>query len=141
MDPRNNPQKPLEAKGGSPDPETLKRVKELFLLFAHAISATKLFPAHHASVINFQEELYDKLTKFLEEHEELNIGIQENAFTYEGEIAYRDENILKSLPYLFFKDGMHKLTFLRDLDKAELLHKVKNLFGRQRIAPLCYQVS
>ncbi len=121
MDPINNPQKPLEAKGGSPDPETLKRVKELFLLFAHAISATKLFPAHHASVINFQEELYDKLTKFLEEHEELNIGIQENAFTYEGEIAYRDENILKSLPYLFFKDGMHKLTFLRDLDKAELL--------------------
>jgi hypothetical protein len=64
MDPINNPQKPLEAKGGSPDPETLKRVKELFLLFAHAISATKLFPAHHASVINFQEELYDKLTKF-----------------------------------------------------------------------------
>ncbi len=121
MDPGRNSQKSLEAKGGSPDPETLKRVKDLFSLFAHAISATKLFPAHHASVISFQDELYDKLTKFLEEHEELNIGIEENAFTYEGEIAYRDDNILKSLPYLFFKDGMHKLTFLRDLDKAELL--------------------
>jgi HEAT repeats len=102
-----------------PDPETLARVKDILILFAHTISAMKLFPSHHASVASFQDELYTKIQKFLADHWELELRIDENAFRYKGEIVYQDENIIKSLPYVFFKDGLYELAFLRDMDKEE----------------------
>jgi len=120
MDIKNNPRNLPGISEEILDPKTLERVKEIFLLFAHAISAMKLFPPHHSTVLKFQDDLFEKLKKFLDENWELKIKIEENAFVHGAEIVYRDDNLIKSLPYLFFKDGMYALTFLRDLDRNEL---------------------
>jgi len=121
MDSPKNDRDLVEEMVAPPDKETLERVKELVAGLAHTISAMKLFPSHHATVLNFQDELFGKLEKFLNEHHELELGIGENTFTFEGETVYVDENIVKSLPYMFFKDGMQMLAFLKDVDKEELL--------------------
>jgi len=102
------------------DPKAIERIKEIFLLLAHAISAMKLFPSHHSTVLKFQDDLFEKLKSFLDENWELEIRIEEDAFVHGTEIVYRDDNLIKSLPYMFFKDGMFALTFIRDLDRDEL---------------------
>jgi len=105
---------------GSPDLKTLASVKDILAVLAQTISHMKLYPSHHSSVIRFREQLMDKLTAYFVDADELEVEIQQNTFLFEGETVYRDENVLRSLPYLFFKDGMKKLAFLQGLDVEEL---------------------
>jgi HEAT repeat protein len=105
---------------GSPDPKILASVKDIVALLAQTVSHMKLYPSHHSSVTHFRELLMDKLTAYFRDADELEIEIQQNSFLFEGETVYRDENVLRSLPYLFFKDGMKKLAFLQGLDSEEL---------------------
>jgi len=119
-DDREVKSRPSGGRDDRPDAETLGQVKDILTVFAHTISAMKLFPAFHSSVLSFQDELFDKLCAFLERHWELEVRVEENAFRYKDELAYQDADILKSLPYVFFKDGLMELAFLRDLEKDEL---------------------
>lgn len=96
------------------------KVKEILQFFANTISAVKLFPSEHATVKKFTEELSQKLDHFLEEHWKLELGVEEHCFTYEGEVVYEDTHPVKSFPFFFFKDGMQKLFFYKDLDKEEV---------------------
>jgi DNA-directed RNA polymerase subunit F len=111
---------PLSGGGETADAKTVAAAKEALALFAQTVSHMKLYPASHSSVANFRNQFFARLSKFLDENDELEIDIQQNAFLYGGEVIYLDENVLRSLPYLFFKDGMKKLAFLRGLDLEEL---------------------
>ncbi len=101
-------------------PEQLAQVQEILQLLGHTVSAMKLFPLDHASVKKFVDDLWEKLKGYLETYWKLEIGIEENAFTFEGNVVYQDLNPMKSLPFLFCKDGMQMLFFYRDLDREEL---------------------
>jgi len=130
MDIDKNGRTQADEEDERPDPETLSRVKDILTLFAHTISSMKLFPPHHSSVLSFQDELFHKIQNFLEEHWELEVHIEENAFRYKGELVFKDEDVLKSLPYVFFKDGLYELAFLRDMEKDEFatfLDTIKNV--------------
>jgi hypothetical protein len=107
--------------GDRPDQKTVDRVKDVFLFFNHTLSAMKLFPDSNASVAGFRDDLFNRLTDILDLLTELDIDIEESSFLFEGEVVSHEANIAKSLPYLFFKDGMQKLIFIRGLDKGELL--------------------
>jgi len=110
----------LSESGDRPDKKTVERVKDVFLFFSHTLSAMKLFPDSNASVVGFRDDLFNRLTDLLDRLTELDIDIEESSFFFEGEAVSLEVNIAKSLPYLFFKDGMQKLIFLRGLDKDEL---------------------
>ena len=117
----------------SPDPRLTERVRELMLALANTVSAMKIFPSEHASVLNFVEDLARKFRAFLDDHGKLEIGIEEYAFTFGGRPVYRDEMSGKSLPFFFFKDGMQTLFFYQGLDKeeiAELLELIKREFHK-----------
>jgi HEAT repeat protein len=103
-----------------PDKKTVERVKDLLLLFSHTASAMKLFPDYNASVVGFRDDFLKRLSQVLDLLTELDIDIEESTFSYEGEVVYRDPNVARGLPYLFFKDGMQRLIFLRGLEIEEL---------------------
>jgi HEAT repeat protein len=108
------------ASGAGPDKATVESVKEIFHNLAHTVSSLKLFPSHHSTVQKFVDELLAKLKAYFEHRLELEVGIGESAFYLDGEKIYKEENLIKSLPYLFYKDGMQRFAILRDIDKAEL---------------------
>jgi len=108
------------ASGGRPDKAAVESAKELFKVLANTVSSLKLFPAHHSNVQKFVDDLLAKLKSYFETHQELEAVVGENAFYWEGEKIYQEENLIKSLPYLFFKDGMQRFAILRDIDKTEL---------------------
>jgi len=96
------------------------QVQEVLQLLGHTVSAMKLFPSDHGTVKKFVGELWERLKRYLEENWKLEVGIQENSFTFEGQVVYQETQPMKSLPFLFFKDGMQMLFFYKDMDKDEL---------------------
>lgn len=102
------------------DNQAGERIRDIFVAFTHAVSAVKLFPSHHDTVLRLQDDLFTRLQRFLQDDRPFEFAIKENAFLFEGRTVYRNDNIIKSLPYLFFKDGMQKLSFLPGLTRAEL---------------------
>jgi hypothetical protein len=103
------------------DLEITGQVQDVLRVLTQAISLIKIFSFDHSSALKFINELEEKLTAFLNKHTRLEIGIKEYAFLYADEEIYREENPLKSLPFLFFKDGVSKLIFLKGMDRNELL--------------------
>jgi len=110
----------LEPEYISPDPKQVEKVREIMLALANTNSAMKIFPANHATVRNFVEDLAKKMMAFLEANGKLEIDIEEFVFTFMGKPVYKDELSIKSLPFFFFKDGMQKLFFYDGLEKDEI---------------------
>lgn len=110
----------MENKPGpsSPSP-ALEAVKDISLTFANAVGMLKIFPPDHASVLSVRKELWAKLAGFLESRRELELELREAAFVYAGQTVFEDKNQLKSLPYVFFKDGLTKLIFRNGLEEDE----------------------
>jgi hypothetical protein len=107
--------------GASPDPARVEKVKDLLHYLANTVSAMKIFPSDHATVRNFVDQLTAKFADFLAVQQKLQVGIEEFTFTYEGRPVYSDEVAIKSLPFFFFKDGLHILYFYQGLDRQEVL--------------------
>jgi HEAT repeat protein len=104
----------------APDRATIERAREILGLLVHTVTAMKLFPAHHATVTGFVDDLYAKLRAFFETRSELDLDVQDQAFILGGEVVHKEEHLAKSIPYLFHKDGMKKFAILREIDKTEL---------------------
>lgn len=102
------------------DPGELNKVKLLFKYFDTAFSTMKLYPPGNPSVEKTVGIFDEKLKEFLEEYEEMRIGIGEFNFRYKNEIAFQDEEKKRSLPFFLFKDGMRQLSFFKGLDSKEL---------------------
>ena len=103
-----------------PDKDELVQVRAILKSLAQTITVIKLYPAGHDHVRRYRDDLYDRLNGFLGQDRPLDLGIGENAFTYLGQVVYQDDNLQKSLPYFFFKDGMLRLSFLPGLTPADL---------------------
>ncbi|MCX8160566.1 MAG: HEAT repeat domain-containing protein [Candidatus Saccharicenans sp.] len=102
------------------DRATIQLTKEIFSLFSLAVTSLKLFPPQHSTVVRFVDELYAKLKEYFAEREELEVEVQEDSFLMNGEVVHKEDNLVKSLPYLFHKDGTRKFTLLKGMDKHEL---------------------
>jgi len=102
------------------DRTRIENAKEILLVLGNAVSAAKLFPAEHPTVDNFISDLHQRLADYLDRHGALELGIEEQSFTLEGQTVLHDPNAARSLPFFFFKDGMRGLGFYRGLQKAEL---------------------
>jgi len=94
----------------------VERVKEILHLLAKTVSLIKIFPPDHSSVKNFTREMAEKLIKFLEDNWKLELDVDEFSFNFQGKMVYQDQSTIKSLPFLFFKDGLQKLFFYKGLD-------------------------
>ncbi|MFP4082691.1 MAG: HEAT repeat domain-containing protein [Candidatus Aminicenantes bacterium] len=111
----------------STDPHTVAEVKEIIHLLAKTVSLVKIFPPDHSSVRNFTQEISDKLASFLQENFDLEIDIKEFSFHFQGENVYEEKNPVKSLPFLFFKDGAQKIFFHKGLKKDQLLEFLETI--------------
>ncbi len=100
--------------------EIAEKVKEITALLAKTVSLIKIFPPDHSSVKSFIHELAEKMIKFLEENWKLELDVDEFSFSYQGKTVYQDESFIKSLPFLFFKDGLQKLFFYKGLNYNQL---------------------
>jgi len=114
----------MEQKSGSfpfpVDGETIRQVKDIIGRFVHTIAAMRLYPFGHINVTKFRDNLYQRLTSFLDERGEFEIEIKESVFTFAGGIVFQEDSGIKSLPYMYYNEGMRALTFIPGLTREEL---------------------
>jgi len=102
------------------------QVREIVLQLTKAISSIKVFSWQHAATQKMIHGVWENLTRFLEKQQpRLDIGVEEFAFTFRERVVYRDEKSIKSLPFLFYKDGMKQLFIYKSLKKEELSEFLK----------------
>lgn len=118
---KNNISPPGKENSRESDREKIKTVAEIVQILVKTFSQMKIFSLEHENVQKFSDQLYDKIKAYLEEYWKLEIGIEEFSFALGDNIIYTDEQIIKSLPFFFFKDGMKMLYFYKDLEKEEFL--------------------
>jgi len=117
------------------DPAQLAKVKEILIVLANAVSAAKIFPSEHQTVVNFISDLEAKFKEYLDAYWKLELGIEERAFTFAGKKVYEDPHPVKSLPFFFFKDGMKTLYFYRGLEKEELVAFLETIKKVSQLPP------
>jgi len=88
-----------------PDRATIELAREILNLLTHTVTSMKLFPAHHATVMGFVDDLYAKLQTYFEIRPELEVDVQDQAFVLGGEVIHKEEHLAKSIPIFFTKTG------------------------------------
>ena len=115
-------QKKAGAAPGLQSPANLNdRVRDLLGQLAKTISSIKIFSISHESSKKLIRGLWQNISGFLEIHPKLELSVQEFSFLFQNRVVYKDEKAIKSLPFLFYRDGMTKLFFHRSLKEEELL--------------------
>lgn len=102
-------------------------VRDILHLLTKTVSAYKIFPAEHATVRQFLQELAERLKSFLDKAGSLDLRVGENYFEFAGERLFEEEDTGRSLPFFFFRDGLQRLSFHRDLDESELAEFLKTI--------------
>jgi hypothetical protein len=102
------------------DKKQLNEIKDIINHFEKTFSQMKIFSSDHENVESFIDLLHDRLSKFLEKYWKLEIGIEEFSFSFQGFPFYSEEKLSKSLPFLFYKDGIKMLFFYKGLTREEL---------------------
>jgi hypothetical protein len=112
----------------------IDQVREIILQLTKAISSIKVFSWQHAATQKMIHGVWESLTRFLEKQQpRLDIGVEEFAFTFRERVVYRDEKAIKSLPFLFYKDGMKQFFIYKSLkeeEMAEFLKIIRDAFER-----------
>ena len=104
----------------------IDQVREIILQLTKAISSIKVFSWQHAATQKMVHGVWATLTRFLDkEQARLDIGVEEFAFTFRERVVYRDEKAIKSLPFLFYKDGTKQLIFHKSMREEELVEFLK----------------
>lgn len=112
------------ASGSEGEPKTdsleLKKSKEVIKRLGNAFSSMKIYPPENPAVKKSIETFTEKIKEFLDEYEHLDITVEEFDLSYKGEKVFQDEEKMKSLPFLLFKDGMRELSFHKGIDEREI---------------------
>lgn len=121
---------PVEGqKAQEADPEEFARAKEVLQHLTKTFSLLKIYPADNPFIESARKTLSTKFTEFFRDYEELKLTIDQFSFKYGNQVLLSDEQKKKSLPFLFFKDGMRELSFLRGLtsdDVNKFVQIIKN---------------
>ena len=116
--PSSNGEKSENTAGASAAEQT-PRVDYILHQISRTLSAMKLFPADHNIVSGLFGKLWGEIHAFLEENWKLEIGVEEDSFLFEEKIVYQEKHPRRSLPFLFYKDGIQMLFFYKGLSRAE----------------------
>jgi len=109
-----------EARSRTESGQYFEAVKDILVALANSVSALKIYPAENPTVKESIDALYAKFNAFLEEHDKLEMEVEEFSFICNGQVVYTDPLPIKSLPFFFFKDGLYTLYFYNGLDRQEL---------------------
>ena len=104
------------------DPSTLpfEEVKEVLVGLRKALRAQQLYDSNNPVYQRFVLQLGQGLSGLWDRMDRLQVGVEEDRFTWMGEEVYRGTSRSDSLAFLLFKDGIREFTVHRGLEQHEL---------------------
>jgi hypothetical protein len=95
-------------------------VRELMRLFVKAQKTQRLYEGNNAVSARLENELFARLTEFLETEGDIQLVVLEFHLKFEEEVVYDNPDRNHSLAFLLYRDGLRRLSFHAGLELAEL---------------------
>ncbi|MGB9628589.1 MAG: HEAT repeat domain-containing protein [Thermodesulfobacteriota bacterium] len=100
--------------------EELFLARDLASSLIKAIKAFRFYPPDNPTLKGFREQLIKKFNFFLNKYDLFTIQIGEYDFSFKGKILYENRDIKTSLAFLFYKDGLRELRFMKGIEDWEI---------------------
>lgn len=101
--------------------EKVKSTKALIQTFLQTLKAFRLYETNHPILSKFVERLRKDFDQFFGEFDSFSLQIGEHRLYYRGNVVYENEDVKESLAFIFFKDGIRELQFLKGLEFKEMM--------------------
>lgn len=102
------------------DPAEVAEVQAIMHALVKCGRSFKLYARNNEMLLKFVNDLFEKLTVFLEEKDSLTLTIRPWEFLYGGETVYENDDRSDSFSWKLYKDGVRQLNVFPGLDKKEL---------------------
>ncbi len=118
--------KPLDVASEMPSVEGIETDEELLLArdltgsFIKAIKAFRFYPPDNPTLKGFRDNVLKKFQFFLNKYNIFTLQIGEYDFSYNGKVLYENRDVKTSLAFLFYKDGLRELRFLKGVEDWEV---------------------
>jgi len=100
--------------------ELIKAVQEVVNLLIKAIKILCIYPPDNPIPKEFRHNLFRKLTEFLEENEELKLGIDQSRLLFKDSVILKEEKKDEGVAFALYRDGIRELSFHQGLEQEEL---------------------
>jgi HEAT repeat protein len=105
---------------GDQSNELIKAVQEVVNLLIKAIKILCIYPPDNPIPKEFRHNLFRKLTEFLEENEELKLGIDQSRLLFKDSVILKEEKKDEGVAFALYRDGIRELSFHKGLEQEEL---------------------
>ena len=101
--------------------EGVKSTRALIQTFLHTMKAYRLYEASHPMLSKYMERLKADFDRYFDEFDSFVVQVGEHKLFYRGKVVYESQDVKESLAFLFYKDGIREIKFLRDLEFREVV--------------------
>ena len=116
--------------------EELLLARDLMRSLIKGIKAFQFYPPDNPILKGFRELLPKKFNFFLNKYNSFIIQIGEYDLSFKGKVLYENRNIKTSLAFLFYKDGLRELRFMKGLEEWEIQGLIDIIVQSDRINQL-----
>ena len=116
--------------------EELLLARDLMRSFIKGIKAFQFYPPDNPILKGFRELVPKKFNFFLNKYNSFIIQIGEYDLSFKGKVLYENRNIKNSLAFLFYKDGLRELRFMKGLEEWEIQGLIEIIVQSDRINQL-----
>lgn len=117
-------------------PQEIQTITNVIKLLDKTVNQRKIFPKQHENVKKFLGLAFEELKKYLDHHAKLELIVKDFSISFKNEIIFSDDEINRSLPYLFFKDGMKILYFHKNLTEGEFQDFIEIVHENSLLPPI-----
>jgi len=100
--------------------EEFMLARDLTKSFVKTIKAFRFYPPDNPILKGFQEQLPKKFQFFLNKYHSFVFQVGEYSLLYKGKVLYEHRDVKASLAFLFYKDGVRELRFMKGLEDWEI---------------------
>ena len=94
--------------------------RDLMSAFVKAVKAFRFFPADNSTLKGFKDQLLRRFQFFLNKYQSFTIQVGKYHLTFKGRTIYENEDVKTSLAFLFYKDGLREIRFIKGLEEREV---------------------
>jgi HEAT repeat protein len=94
--------------------------RDLMSAFVKAVKAFRFFPADNSTLKGFKDQLLRRFQFFLNKYQSFTIQVGEYHLTFKGRTIYENKDVKTSLAFLFYKDGLREIRFIKGLEEREV---------------------
>lgn len=98
----------------------LDEVRDLFVTLGKALRAYQLYDENNPVYHRFVSSLREAFQDIWQEVDQVKVMVEEHRLMSGEVVVYENENRSESLAFLFFKDGVREITFLRGIEADEM---------------------